>query len=118
MRISDWSSDVCSSDLDVVEDELVGALVRIAERMLNDVADIAVIPKADALDDAAVPNVETGYDPMRGHDGSPPRGRCAAPRAPFPRSRPKCPRCAAAPDPHRSDEHTSDLQSLMRTSYA
>src|SRR3546814_20355367 len=38
---------------DVVEDELVGDLVRIAERMLNAVADIAVIPQTAALDDAA-----------------------------------------------------------------
>src|SRR3546814_2116698 len=71
MRISDWSSDVCSSDL--------GAARR-----------------------------------------SPPRRRRAArPR----RSRPRARRDPAGRQPlprrlSRSEEHTSELQSLMRTSYA
>jgi hypothetical protein len=39
---------------DVVEDELVRALVTVAQGMLDDVADIAVIAELDALDDAAV----------------------------------------------------------------
>ena len=40
---------------DVVEDQLVGALVAIAQRVLDDVADVAMVAELDALDDPAVP---------------------------------------------------------------
>ena len=45
---------------DVVEHELVGALVAIARRKLQDVADDAVIAEPHALDDLAVADVQTG----------------------------------------------------------
>ena len=59
---------------DVVEDKLVGARVAIAQRMVDDVANVAVIAELDALDDAAVGDVEAGDDPSRGH-ARPPRRR-------------------------------------------
>src|SRR3546814_10632264 len=67
MRISDWSSDVCSSDLPAGGRVAAGCCW-------------------------------SGSRPWRG-------GRCAQ-RAP------------ASPHPRRSEEHTSELQSLMRISYA
>ena len=39
---------------DVVEDQLVGAFVAVAERMLDDVAGVAMVAELHALDDAAV----------------------------------------------------------------
>src|SRR3546814_9401985 len=85
MRISDWSSDVCSSDLPPFLHDRDGVL----RRLFRD----------------------------RGA-----RGRARPDRDPFVR-----PRGAAAPDRlsrgelcrrARSEEHTSELQSLMRISYA
>src|SRR3546814_3594907 len=106
MRISDWSSDVCSSDL--VEEahlerhgvwiELArGALQRpqqqFAEQRLPCLGDavarrVPAMPGTDRLDQLAAPKlVQVHRDHIRG-------------RLP------------------RSDEHTSELQSLMRLSYA
>src|SRR3546814_8789072 len=88
MRISDWSSDVCSSDL---------GWRRTGRRRRRCAAGRA----ADWRDDA--------------------RG-CVA--APADRAPPRCCRCdtsvaAASRDGcGRSEEHTSELQSLMRISYA
>src|SRR3546814_8309191 len=75
MRISDWSSDVCSSDL------------RGAHRRRDRAAHRGWCPAA----------------PGRSAGGVPAPGRAAA--------RP-------APSGERSEEHTSELQSLMRISYA
>ena len=58
---------------DVVEDQLVGALVAIAQRMIDDVADVAMVAEPDALDHAAVGDVEAGDDPSRGHGRPLPR---------------------------------------------
>src|SRR3546814_4024427 len=79
MRISDWSSDVCSSDL--------FRLPRRASR--------------------------------RGHSREPQRASDAA-RSPRPRGDRPQPRAILLPVPRdlRSEEHTSELQSLMRISYA
>src|SRR3546814_8449811 len=101
MRISDWSSDVCSSDL-----ALHGALRAVGQG----------------------PRLARRRQPR--HDHGNPRGpRCGqeqGPHLPAPRpSRPEDP--ARAPARHlgkrqdlcrRSEEHTSELQSLMRISYA
>src|SRR3546814_6290503 len=88
MRISDWSSDVCSSDL----------IRRTSARSLMKATRTAVIGRA------------------READPSP-----AAVRGPAERATPRISmptRRAAAAKPRRSEEHTSELQSLMRTSYA
>src|SRR3546814_7714287 len=87
MRISDWSSDVCSSDLaGVVGDRAIGhrhvQILADQHALATHVADI--VQRLEAL----------------GH-------RCS-PFVSFPRKR----------EPIRSEEHTSELQSLMRISYA
>src|SRR3546814_1783981 len=75
MRISDWSSDVCSSDLPAIE----GVNVMFADKMLQQVG-------------ASWPVAEKKVDRWRPYF--------------MPLSR------------LRSEEHTSELQSLMRISYA
>ncbi len=57
---------------DVVEDELVGAIVAVKERVVDDIADVAVVGKLDALDHAPGAHVEAGDDPKGGHGRSPP----------------------------------------------
>src|SRR3546814_7329656 len=87
MRISDWSSDVCSSDLQVP---------RVAVPVLVHAAPSSVVgaPSSYGLPPALVP----------------PAGRRWMPRSiRHPRARPVA---------GRSEEHTSELQSLMRISYA
>src|SRR3546814_1729157 len=84
MRISDWSSDVCSSDL--------------AERLLARDADAAIRSVEQAL---------VRFDHARGERPSVDRGAVVH---------------AGDPDHavfgplHRSEEHTSELQSLLRLS--
>src|SRR3546814_1856403 len=92
MRISDWSSDVCSSDL---------AFARKAVQSSDGRAD-------DPVRRARLP-VELdqhGYGIWRRTVGKLSQGEVAA-RLPRP------PICMG-----RSEEHTSELQSLMRISYA
>src|SRR3546814_9841960 len=103
MRISDWSSDVCSSDL-------VQCIISLRFKPLEAGYDYAAlsggVPAARAM-----------------HDGDRTR-----PNRPFHRTPGTAPAQARQP-PHdlascaplsvpRSDEHTSELQSLMRISYA
>src|SRR3546814_4116185 len=109
MRISDWSSDVCSSDLDDVR--LIGAqphqcLGRAAERRLvvgeggaqrSDHLGGESRPKVDHFGNRAAAAVE--FDPVGG-DSMEPVGVAGAGAA------------------FRSEEHTSELPSLMRLSYA
>src|SRR3546814_1614499 len=102
MRISDWSSDVCSSDLggDAGDDH-------------------------QEQDDADQERLELLHDriPRSGRvSGRPVRRRCStaspaspAVRRPAGRSQPSVQGRAAS---WRSEEHTSELQSLMRLSYA
>src|SRR3546814_7135285 len=102
MRISDWSSDVCSSDLRRSGDVPGGD-----RRSLE----------ADQLQLPDFPGRSAG-DPALAHRGGGDRRRGAA--APLLDHRLPA---ALADDllPHRrqrSEEHTSELQSLMRISYA
>src|SRR3546814_1528145 len=100
MRISDWSSDVCSSDLPRVTYAVYEGLLRnIADygapttvfAAISDRTDVDVLNQL--LDDYSHPKgVEIRYMYQRG-DGK---------------------RSAMA----RSEEHTSELKSLMRISYA
>src|SRR3546814_10120250 len=111
MRISDWSSDVCSSDLaaegaDVVahpaqrrglvlEPGVAGARVGLAEQVLHPQEAERAEPVVDGDHDDVVVERERGAVVPR---------RAAAAR----RERSSV----------RSEEHTSELQSLMRISYA
>src|SRR3546814_4792175 len=119
MRISDWSSDVCSSDLDPghlaarnprlfarrdraglwpLRDDPPGpaALARAARELAEGPATLVV----GAL---SPPDPAPAVDVVRPPPGDPGQGRAAD--DPAPRAR-------------RSEEHTSELQSLMRISYA
>src|SRR3546814_5860938 len=87
MRISDWSSDVCSSDVD-------DGVVNIAAVGEN---------RIERGDRAAGFAVDAGAFAQRGNERED-RRRIALHRRRFA----QC----------RSAEHTSDLQSLMRISYA
>src|SRR3546814_10478098 len=93
MRISDWSSDVCSSDLPVRQGQARHGARRRAwpwlrQRGAEQGCGQRDRPDAGRLDLLARPQ---GDLQGRGHP------------------------CRAA---HRSEEHTSELQSLMRISYA
>src|SRR3546814_9108539 len=144
MRISDWSSDVCSSDLpqalhlDAVRGEVPGRigvlLGRLQQRLGGNAADI----QAGAAEGAAALHAGRLHAELRGADR-----RNIAPRAAADHHQvvllvahlARCPSqgpaqgkfahlAAGQPDGQgrraqpRSDAHTSDLQSLMRTSYA
>src|SRR3546814_6654255 len=88
MRISDWSSDVCSSDLKLDQpDQLVHrrALGTHRGRFLNDMLDTGAL--AGII--GCTPDDLTLYDLALTHGST-----------------------------GRSEEHTSELQSLMRISYA
>src|SRR3546814_7994665 len=113
MRISDWSSDVCSSDLLPRFDLAPGGGCRAAEVALDAGA---LLPHRFTLACAPV---------SRGHRRSAlccpvPTGRPALALASTLALRsPDLPRRGqATPRPPRSEEHTSELQSLMRRSNA
>src|SRR3546814_4180457 len=97
MRISDWSSDVCSSDLANARPQLKNA----AAVMVT--ADLPPFAKPGQTIDVTVASIGNAKSirggqllmaPLRGADGNV---------------------YAVA---QRSEEHTSELQSLMRISYA
>src|SRR3546814_8328048 len=104
MRISDWSSDVCSSDLVAVENVVAG-VVGAAEREGGaQVAALGRVVVDDVEDDLDAGLVEAAHHQLElvqvafGRDVARRRRKGA--------------------DGVRSEEHTSELQSLMRISYA
>src|SRR3546814_5833685 len=103
MRISDWSSDVCSSDL-------IGAHAVEAARQRAQVL-------VDAFRTDRCAGIERCFARLAewciGHAGDP-RGRRIRQRH-RPADRPPPVRAGQC---QRSEEHTSELQSLMRISYA
>src|SRR3546814_3425897 len=117
MRISDWSLDVCSSDLAgtdeakpasrdlVVRDSqlpfhprLGGVVAILGKQRLAALDRVAALLRVQTLPVALAQDHEVGVHPLGGqvHPGV----------AEFAVAR------------HRSEEHTSELQSLMRISYA
>src|SRR3546814_5281585 len=115
MRISDWSSDVCSSDLS-------GGILRIARNSgrAYSAARLLGLARRQPL---AVSQPRLGpRRELRAHRA---RGEGAArdrgPQGPAGRNARRAPRLrpgASGRDHLRSDAHTSELQSLMRISYA
>src|SRR3546814_10232335 len=98
MRISDWSSDVCSSDLS-------GGLRQIAGADAGKLGHL--VHATNSFTALALPSAGCGP----GAD----RANCArAAACAILRTSPREPAPAVA----RSEEHTSELQSLMRISYA
>src|SRR3546814_2447934 len=117
MRMSDWSSDVCSSDLDVHEAQ-AGGSQRYRRRILDAQGQAALLlvkPHRDAgilaaaqhvLVDLAIDVVIAVQFRERAF-----RGGDAAAASHLVVEH-------ALGGAHRSEEHTSELQSLMRLSYA
>src|SRR3546814_7491097 len=95
MRISDWSSDVCSSDLSGAAG---GAGTVTVGRSPPAGFHVSARPSASVMR-----STHAGAPPTRSSALSRPTGRTAASREIV---------------AHRSEEHTSELQSLMRISYA
>src|SRR3546814_6864001 len=116
MRISDWSSDVCSSDL--IKYLWLNRILVLLTTVLRDrsiirqahhheagqVATAHVIGLIDRTHDLVIPFkkdhlfMKLDFEcPLRHFQGEPHTGRSI---------------------PERSEEHTSELQSLMRSSYA
>src|SRR3546814_4418452 len=113
MRISDWSSDVCSSDLVAGPPRSLGACSggrRIAHRLIfsgESTREKAVWRSPVPLTSRSFHGrCQVRHPPLHG-------GRAGA--GPGGGARP-CP--GALPALGRSEEHTSELQSLMRNSYA
>src|SRR3546814_2155233 len=98
MRISDWSSDVCSSDLHRTNPQVGLALP--GRRPTSEVG----LPALEAARQRAGAALRS----EGGVDLPDPLGRCG----------PSEEAHKAGCDPVRSEEHTSELQSLMRISYA
>src|SRR3546814_6403300 len=123
MRISDWSSDVCSSDLTFSSAMSASRVSQLGKSYG------AVARRSCRLRRAA----EAGFRSLGAKDEVPRRAgrpwQRAVPRAPFfPAGRQHGQRWHApvrgiwrgrfGSCPGRSEEHTSELQSLMRISYA
>src|SRR3546814_1609176 len=98
MRISDWSSDVCSSDLQQIllrpaEYDVIATLNLngdyVSDALAAQVGGIGIAPGANLSDSVAMFEATHGTAPKY-----------------------------AGKDYVRSEEHTSELQSLMRISYA
>src|SRR3546814_10010560 len=109
MRISDWSSDVCSSDL--CASSHAGAPPQIPDSGHNLRNPDNFLTASDVIAGSSVlsslPTLPRFSEPVR-HEVD--FGRYSALRAQQP--------IAAATAQGRSEEHTSELQSLMRISYA
>src|SRR3546814_4809843 len=105
MRISDWSSDVCSSDLADETGEILDrafqhrqAEVDMAEQAVERIVELRVRRQFEHRRRARGPA-------LRRSDRQRLLRREMVKEGPF-------------RDPRRSEEHTSELQSLMRISYA
>src|SRR3546814_3463130 len=101
MRISDWSSDVCSSDLSCAVSTLKLPVMMPLPPVI-----------ADWMRGAEITSSSRMMAKMR-----PTLSRVASPKRLAP-SVSKLKETAGRPSWSRSEEHTSELQSLMRISYA
>src|SRR3546814_4710590 len=126
MRISDWSSDVCSSDLvrEQFHDlygsfgvEIACGFVRKQHVGIGDNSPRdgdALLLAAGQFGGCMIPPILQTYFFQRRHAGSLPRG----PVLPTIEEGKFDILKRAGPREQRSEEHTSELQSLMRISYA
>src|SRR3546814_10576285 len=122
MRISDWSSDVCSSDLadDLRHHAVRGARIAVRQRRTRRALLVGGRTGAAGADRAGAWRRRCA---RRGRDdaelsavGLCPRGVRRAVDVAVADA--LAPRRGGAADDRRSEEHTSELQSLMRISYA
>src|SRR3546814_5834002 len=125
MRISDWSSDVCSSDLEQLPFRRLvsGARARLVQRLVVPV-DQLVAPVADAVvREGVVYRVLVHPIAMVGHlrpvvGGASLEDRAQAAPLHVGRHRQAGIVEEGRREVDRSEENTSELQSLMRISYA
>src|SRR3546814_1364545 len=130
MRISDWSSDVCSSDLlgaagpgDFCVDRGDPAQANVDTAVLRQYADAAAGTRERGYTAQQQDNEATFHGALRtDRVEASTHTKQAGPGMPAARIRPgtgsACARSASPfPAPARSEEHTSELQSLMRISY-
>src|SRR3546814_10025786 len=97
MRISDLSSDVCSSDLEVIETNILGftdLLARLVEIFKRQQSESSIIAVSSLAGETSVP-FQAVYGASKAYVSNLMRALSV-----------------------RSEEHTSELQSLMRISYA
>src|SRR3546814_6627914 len=111
MRISDWSSDVCSSDLTLVVNKLRGGLKVAAvkapgfgDRRKAMLEDIAILTKGEMVSEDLGIKLESVTVGMLGQ----------AKRVTIDKDNTTIVDGAGEADAIRSEEHTSELQSLMR----
>src|SRR3546814_6884209 len=112
MRISDWSSDVCSSDLDAggrAVAQIVGAAFGDAD---------ADSRRGGGVRAGAIGQIVRARGDRNGAGIHLFRRRQFRARDGQPRRLSAVPRGVGAVPAVRSEEHTSELQSLMRISYA
>src|SRR3546814_9404679 len=113
MRISDWSSDVCSSDLAPLDRDPAIALVG-GDRDVGHSEGPAFQPADQPVEDVAA--AELGLVELRVQVVMVEDELLAAEQLEEAADQEDCVRRVAGVD--RSEEHTSELQSLMRISYA
>src|SRR3546814_8931434 len=116
MRISDWSSDVCSSDLHIHHHiRVVGIALKLAEKPIRSVYLQVVGPIRKFRQwPAVVERLPLADSEIPGASGK--RVRCVWHHRLHPEGHTDGFRFRHPA--HRSEEHTSELQSLMRISYA
>src|SRR3546814_1811503 len=107
MRISDWSSDVCSSDLPAMPRQAAEVAVREIPAPLSTV-ELPAVPARPVT----APDLRAEQAPSVAVRDIP-----APTAAPTPEAAGSTASSQAAAQ-ERSEAHTSELQSLMRTSYA
>src|SRR3546814_3837350 len=115
MRISDWSSDVCSSDLFGSRNDR-GEFLRQRShigRVERRRRGHLVVPQEDFVDAAFVVRSHAESQRLVGRDLDPVQPLLTGREIDRQRDAQLKPF-----DRHRSEEHTSELQSLMRNSYA
>src|SRR3546814_3800295 len=116
MRISDWSSDVCSSDLSPGEalGKVSAAIPRVAGGLTMK-RTVVVVAIALAL---AVSTLTLFGMHRAASTTAAPAVAASTQATPMPAAATDAPPSTQARSGFRSEEHTSALQSLMRTSYA
>src|SRR3546814_6996911 len=108
MRISDWSSDVCSSDLELTVTYLAGQIENGVDAVQLFDSWAGSLSPAQYEQWVIAPNAEIVRRLKALHPDTPVIG--------FPKGAGG--KLRAYADETRSEEHTSELQSLMRISYA
>src|SRR3546814_2036203 len=124
MRISDWSSDVCSSDLNQAQDRAVADLD--AFRRTRRAGRVHDVGQRIAIDACVGIGIGIGFNRIRtivDHDAAQRALRQKVALCAIKQRYPHASVVQGEGEPllglrNRSEEHTSELQSLMRNSYA